>query len=98
MSNGWLWSDQLFIGLLLTVFILSLYGLRKTNHRLVMHRFFQKPIAVSSSMILFFFLAIGVLDSKNLFISFCFNPLYIRNCFGRGNSITNTSTPYLSIQ
>ena len=63
MSNGWLWSDQLFIGLLLTVFILSLYGLRKTNHRLVMHRFFQKPIAVSSSMILFFFLAIGVLDS-----------------------------------
>lgn len=63
MMTHFLLSDIFFIGLLLIVISLSAYGLRKPNHRFVMIRFFKKPIAVSASVVLFFFLVIGVLDS-----------------------------------
>jgi peptide/nickel transport system permease protein len=63
MIQYYLWTDLLFLGVLVLGFIMLIRGLRKEPMRRAFQTILMKPIAVSASIILLFFLAIAVLDS-----------------------------------
>lgn len=63
MSLGLLWTDKCFFLVMIVVIGLILNGLRRPPTRLAFKRIFSKPVPVISSVILLFFLVIGVLDS-----------------------------------
>ena len=63
MSAHFLWTDQCFLFVLIVSIILIIRGLRKEPIRRAVLSIFKKPIAMSASIILLFFLVIGVLDS-----------------------------------
>jgi len=58
-----LWTDRFFLSMLLIVLILSLISLRHYPARRTLQGLFQRPLAIASGIVLFFFLSIGVLDS-----------------------------------
>ena len=60
------WTDHFFLIVLLFCFIIFLRSTRKAHTRLALKHIFKKPIAVTSALILMFFLTIGVLDSIHL--------------------------------
>ena len=66
MSTHFLWTDQCFLVVLFFSIILIIRGLRKEHIRRAVFSIFRKPIAMSASIILLFFLVIGVLDSIHI--------------------------------
>jgi peptide/nickel transport system permease protein len=60
---AFLWTDWCFLIMLLVGLILFALSLRKAPTRQTFRRLLRQPLAVSSGVILFFFLVIGVLDS-----------------------------------
>jgi peptide/nickel transport system permease protein len=66
MSTHFLWTDECFLFVLIVSLILIIRGLRKEHIRRAVLSIFKKPIAMSASIILFFFLVIGVLDSVHV--------------------------------
>ena len=60
------WTDQFFLIILLFCFVSFLRSTRRAHTRLALKHIFKKPIAVSSALVLMFFLTIGVLDSIHL--------------------------------
>lgn len=63
MSLGLLMTDQCFFLVLAVLLMLMLNSLRHPPSRQAWFRVVSKPISVSSAIVLFFFLSIGVLDS-----------------------------------
>ncbi|ARG97213.1 ABC transporter permease [Legionella micdadei] len=61
-----LWTDQCFLAVLLISLTISLISLRKRHVRRAFQRIFHRPLAVSAGIVLFFFLAIGIMDSIHL--------------------------------
>lgn len=58
-----LWTDKCFLSMLLLGIVFFCNSLRKEHSRRTLRRFFHRPLALSSTIVLFFFLMIGVLDS-----------------------------------
>jgi peptide/nickel transport system permease protein len=63
MIQYYLWTDLLFLGVLALGFMMLMGGLRKAPIRRAFQTIFMRPIAVSASIILLFFLVVAVLDS-----------------------------------
>lgn len=63
MSIELLWTDQCFLLVLVISFAVFIRSARRAHVRRAFQQIFNKPIAVSASLILLFFLIIGVLDS-----------------------------------
>lgn len=63
MNIELLWTDKFFLFVLIIGFILVIKSLNKEHNQQAFKQIFRKPIAVSSAIVLLFFLAIGVLDS-----------------------------------
>lgn len=66
MSTNFLWTDECFLFVLIVSLILIIRGLRKEHIRSAVLSIFKKPIAMSASIILLFFLVIGVFDSIHI--------------------------------
>ncbi len=66
MNQHFLWTDECFLGVLIISLILVIRGLRKEHIRRAFSTIFKNPIAVSSAIILLFFLVTAVLDSIHL--------------------------------
>ena len=66
MSKHLLWTDQCLLTVLVIGFLLIIKSLYKEQSRRAFLAIFKKPIAASASIILLFFLVIGVLDSIHL--------------------------------
>ncbi|WP_133127168.1 ABC transporter permease [Legionella nagasakiensis] len=58
-----LWTDQCFLLVLLLSAVIFIQGMRKAHIRRAFLQISKKPIAVSSAIILLFFLIIAILDS-----------------------------------
>lgn len=58
-----LWTDVCFLTVLFLLFLLIITSLRKKHIRLALAHLLYKPLAVSSGIVLLFFLVIGVMDS-----------------------------------
>ena len=63
MTFELLWTDQCFLIVLAFSFAAIGISLRKKHTRYAFFQLFKKPIAASASIILLFFLLIGILDS-----------------------------------
>lgn len=63
MNFAFLWTDKLFLTVLVIGFVLLLLSVRKKPIRRSLSIISHKPIAVSASIVLLFFLLIAVLDS-----------------------------------
>jgi len=61
-----LWTDWCFLTMLILGVIFMLSSLKKVPARRIWQQLFHKPLAISSGIILLFFLLIGVLDSIHL--------------------------------
>ena len=66
---GYLWTDTLFLAILVIFFGFILWSLRKAHVRWRLVKIFRRPFAVSAFIVLLFFLTIGVLDSIHLTIN-----------------------------
>ena len=63
MNLGLLWTDKCFFLVLAVLIGCVVKGLQKQPLRLAIAHVFSKPVAVSSAIILVFFLSAGILDS-----------------------------------
>lgn len=63
MSCSFSWTDQCFLIILLLSILAILKNLRKQHVKRALRHIFQKPVAVSSAVILSFFLVVAILDS-----------------------------------
>ncbi|MDI9818574.1 MULTISPECIES: ABC transporter permease [unclassified Legionella] len=61
-----LWTDQCFLAVLIISAAVISFSLRKKHVRRAFQSIFKKPLAVSASIVLLFFLAIAVIDSIHL--------------------------------